>query len=224
MLSIGRRIIKRFHPEGIPWPMSHVYSLLSASNIFQAHYALCARDVISRKPSGKLLDVGTGPGWLLCHFAQEAPAMELFGVDISKAMVEKARANMAKKGLSGRVALEQGNAGNLPFPDSSFDVVLSTGSMHHWKDPIAGLDEIHRVLKDDGVALIYDLVSRTPVSVLREAAKKYGRMRITLMWLHSFEEPFYSPEQMESLAENSLFGKGETSFVGVMCCLEMKKS
>ncbi len=222
LLSLPRRILKRFHPEGIPWPMSRVYNALSSSEIFQHHYALCARDVAGFRKTGRLLDVGTGPGWLLAHLAGEAPAMELTGLDVSLAMVKQARKNLSAH--SGRVRVELGNAESLPFGDGTFDLVVSTGSIHHWKEPVKGLDEIHRVLSPGGAALIYDLVSRTPGDVLKDAARKFGRVRVVLMWLHSFEEPFYSPAEMAALAEQSRFGRGETRFVGVMCRLAMNKA
>jgi ubiquinone/menaquinone biosynthesis C-methylase UbiE len=43
-------------------------------------------------------------------------------------------------------------ANALPFADKTFDRILSTGSLHHWKDPIHAMTEAHRVLKDDGYA------------------------------------------------------------------------
>ncbi|MBE3143709.1 MAG: class I SAM-dependent methyltransferase [Planctomycetes bacterium] len=52
----------------------------------------------------------------------------------------------------------------MPFPDRSFDIVVSTVSMHHWKQPEACLNEIYRVLKNNSYALIYDLVSDTSES------------------------------------------------------------
>ena len=45
---------------------------------------------------------------------------------------------------------------SLPFPDGSFDLVVSTLSLHHWADPQAGLAEIARVLRPGGRALIWD--------------------------------------------------------------------
>jgi ubiquinone/menaquinone biosynthesis C-methylase UbiE len=50
-----------------------------------------------------------------------------------------------------------GDVASLPFPDRSLDLVVSTLSSHHWNDPTAGLDEIARVLRTDGRALIWDL-------------------------------------------------------------------
>jgi ubiquinone/menaquinone biosynthesis C-methylase UbiE len=43
------------------------------------------------------------------------------------------------------------------FPEGSFDLVVSTLSMHHWADPTAGLSEIGRVLRPGGRALVWDL-------------------------------------------------------------------
>jgi SAM-dependent methyltransferase len=49
-----------------------------------------------------------------------------------------------------------GDVAALAFPDQSFDLVVSTLSMHHWADPTAGLAEIGRVLRPGGRALIWD--------------------------------------------------------------------
>ncbi len=54
-----------------------------------------------------------------------------------------------------------GDVASLPFPDASFDVVVSTLSMHHWTDPAIGLAEVARVLRPDGRALIWDLRAGT---------------------------------------------------------------
>jgi SAM-dependent methyltransferase len=50
-----------------------------------------------------------------------------------------------------------GDVASLPFSDGSFDLVVSTLSMHHWTDPTQGLAEISRVLGTDGRALVWDL-------------------------------------------------------------------
>ena len=71
---------------------------------------------------------------------------------------------------------------------------------------------------------MYDLVSRLPLEVRNKAQADFGTLRTTLLWLHSLEEPFYSPEDMAALAPATQFGKGETRFVGVMCCLAMQKN
>jgi ubiquinone/menaquinone biosynthesis C-methylase UbiE len=167
--------------------------------------------------------VGTDPGWLLIKLYRQSPTLRLHGIDISRAMVAKAQTNVHEAGLSGIIEVKEGDACRISYPDAFFDVVISTGSIHHWKEPVRALNEIYRVLKDGGYALLYDVVSDTPRSVLKKAAGEFGRLRILLLWLHAFEEPFYSRKALEQLPASSLFRGGNTSFPGVFCCLAMKK-
>jgi len=223
-MSLLRRLLKSLHPEGIPWPGSVIYSRLSGSGIFQRHYELVAKDVLSYCSAGSLLDVGTGPGWLLVKIHRMNPGIRLVGVDISAAMVSSALANIRAAGCSAAVDIREASAARLPFEDGSFDAVVSTGSLHHWKEAVAGLDESHRVLKTGGHALIYDLVKHTPGEVFDAAARDFGRLRMTLLWLHSFEEPFYDPQDMRVLAGSTRFKEGRTKFVGALCCLILRKT
>jgi ubiquinone/menaquinone biosynthesis C-methylase UbiE len=149
--------------------------------------------------------------------------MRLVGIDVSRPMVDKARQNMVAAGLSDAIEIREGNADRLPFADSSFDIVVSTGSIHHWKEPIAALDEAYRVLRPGAYALMYDVVSDTPSSVLDNMASEHGRFKTWLFWLHGFEEPFYSRQRYEGLARPTLFKEGRTKFVGILCCLILQK-
>lgn len=223
MLSPFRKLLKWVHPEGIPWPGTVFYNLMSSTNIFQRHYERIAKDIVTCCPAGSLLDIGTGPGWLLIKIHRQSPDLHITGLDVSSAMVAKACENIEKAGLSDRLEVKQGCADALPFENNSFDCVVSTGSIHHWKKPEAGLNEIYRVLKPGGYALVYDLVSDTPKSVLREAAHEFGRLWMFLLWLHAFEEPFYSVQGFMALPAQTLFREGQTRFVGVMYCVTLKK-
>jgi ubiquinone/menaquinone biosynthesis C-methylase UbiE len=223
LLSPARRLLKIFHPEGIPSPGTVFYNAMSQTNLFQRHYELIAKDILSYCSEGGILDIGTGPGWLLVKLHHESPRLRLTGLDASPSMVARARKNMAKAGLSEVIEMREGNASRLLFSNNSFDTVVSTGSIHHWKNPTAGLNEVYRVLKRGGYALMYDLASDTPASVLKETAREFGRLKMLLFWLHSFEEPFYSSKDFELLARPTLFKKGQARFVGLMCCLILKK-
>jgi len=223
MASLLRRLLTATHPEGIPGPCAILYETISRSSIFQRHYELVARDIAGYCRSGRLLDVGTGPGWLLLKIHQQAPDLQVTGLDISPAMVRRARRNLTLAGLGGTLEVVEAPAAQVPFPDGSFDVVVSTGSFHHWKDPIGSLNECCRVLKDGGVTLIYDLVTHLPPVVAEPGERHFGRYRMWLLRLHSFEEPFRTPQEMVELASQSRFGGGETKFVSVLCCLVLRK-
>ncbi len=229
------RALKRVHPEGIPWPASVLYDTLSGTLIFQRHYALVAADVRGYGAhAGRILDIGTGPGWLLPALRVEFPHAELVGVDVSQAMVSRARRNVAGpgRGPGGSLQARGGmdgikvvlaNAQRLPFAAGTFDRVVSTGSIHHWKDAVAGLAEAHRVLKPGGHALIYDLVRHAPEAVRRDVRERFGGLWLALLWLHSFEEPFLDPEEMVTLGRQSAFCVEGTRFVGALCCLVLRK-
>jgi hypothetical protein len=70
---------------------------------------------------------------------------------------------------------------------------------------------------------MYDLVSDTPGSILKDAAREFGQLKMILLWLHAFEEPFYSTSDFEALAQPTPFAQGRTRFVGVLCCLILRK-
>ncbi len=218
-----RVILKRFHPEGIPWPGSVFYSAVSGTSVFRRHYELVAEDIKRCGTVGRILDVGTGPGWLLLALRRALPNAVLAGVDISEAMVMQARRNLGPYPGTGEIEIRTAGAEHLPFEDGAFDCIVSTGSLHHWKAPLVGLAEAYRVLRAGGYALVYDLVRNMPPEVAKEVRAWFGGFRYTLLFLHSFEEPFLNPAEMEWLGKQTAFDVEGTRFVGALCCLVLKK-
>lgn len=108
--------------------------------------------------SARVLEVGSGPGHLALLLATRH-GLELTGIDLDPAMVELARVNASRpaNGDARGPTFMVADVASLPFPDGSFDLVVSTLSMHHWADPTRGLAEIGRVLRRDGHALVWDL-------------------------------------------------------------------
>jgi SAM-dependent methyltransferase len=118
-----------------------------------------AADVASVAPVGaQVLEVGCGPGHLSIRLARQH-GLEVTGLDLDPAMIARARANTHRPetGDQRRPEFLVGDVAALAFPDRSFDLVVSTLSMHHWADPAAALAEIGRVLRPDARALIWDL-------------------------------------------------------------------
>jgi SAM-dependent methyltransferase len=83
-------------------------------------------------------------------------------------MIARAERNARAAGLADRIALRVGDAADLPYPDDSFDLVVSTLSMHHWKDVEPVLGELARVLRPGGRLWIYDFRS-SPAHGLTES-------------------------------------------------------
>jgi ubiquinone/menaquinone biosynthesis C-methylase UbiE len=122
-----------------------------------------AADVAESVPeAARVLEVGCGPGHLSILLAR-GHGLAVTGVDLDPAMIDRARRNATAAGgpPAGRPTFQVGDAAALPFADASFDAVVSTLSMHHWTEPVAGLTEIGRVLRPEGKALIWDLRAGT---------------------------------------------------------------
>jgi ubiquinone/menaquinone biosynthesis C-methylase UbiE len=113
-------------------------------------YTGIANDVAATAgPGARVLDVGCGPGHLVEQLVDRGLAVT--GVDLDPAMIERARLR-----LGSRAQLVAADVASLPLADESFDLVVSTLSMHHWTDHQGGLAEIARVLAPRGRALIFD--------------------------------------------------------------------
>jgi SAM-dependent methyltransferase len=118
-------------------------------------YRRIAADVAAAAPVGApVLEVGCGPGHLSIRLARQH-GLEVTGLDLDPAMIARARTNTDRAGNRGgrRPSFLVGDVAALAFPDGSFDLVVSTLSMHHWADPA----EIGRVLRPGARALIWDL-------------------------------------------------------------------
>lgn len=109
-------------------------------------------------PGGQVLEVGCGPGGLSIELVR-GHGLKVTGLDLDPAMIERATANADRASAGGgfRPDFVVGDVAALPFAVGSFDLVVSTFSMHHWADRAAGLAEIARVLRPGGRALIWDL-------------------------------------------------------------------
>ena len=221
--NVKQRIARRFFGGGFSKPTSSIYNRVSSSPIFQLYYELVANDIMNLCPEGKLLDVGTGPGRLLIALGERTSALQLSGIDLSPSMVEKAKENIAAAGCPEDVDVRVGNANHIPFADNSFDIVVSSGSIHFWQEPIIGVNELYRVVKPGGYAVIYDIVRNTPYENIRDLAKKYGKLRVALFWLHNFADSLYSREELAELARLTAFGEGSISFKGILCRMTLFK-
>jgi SAM-dependent methyltransferase len=154
----GRRTARGHQvPGGILIGDTAVYDALSGL-LLGSLFERIAIDVAAVARDGaRVLEVGCGPGRLSIRLARQH-GLDVTGLDLDPAMIERARANADRLGSGDerRPSLLVGDAASLAFPDGSFDLVVSTFSMHHWADPTAGLAEIDRVLRPGARALIWD--------------------------------------------------------------------
>ena len=104
-----------------------------------------------------VIELGSGPGELALEIARQVPGCEVVGIDLAEPMVARATEAAAAARLGDRVTFQVADVAALPLAAGTFDVAVSTLSLHHWSDPAAVFVEVARVLRPGGLALIYDL-------------------------------------------------------------------
>ena len=106
-----------------------------------------------------VLDAGCGPGLLAVGAAKKAPGARVVGLDIWDRRLESGNSplrglqNASVEGVGGRVEMETGDMRSIPFPDSSFDVVVSRAALNHLRsrqDRRRAVGEVARVLRPEG--------------------------------------------------------------------------
>jgi ubiquinone/menaquinone biosynthesis C-methylase UbiE len=113
------------------------------------------RAALAGTPGLRALDVATGTGRVPLLLAAQ-PWFEgvIDGLDLAPAMLVRAQAKIAAAGLGARVALRQGDAGSLPWPDDSFDLVVSLEALEFFPRPRRALAEMSRVLRPGGALVV----------------------------------------------------------------------
>jgi len=120
-------------------------------------------------PEDTVLDVACGGGIVVCAFARVV--RHATGIDLTPAMIERARSLQAEQGLS-NVSWKQGDVLPLPWPDGAFSIVTSRFAFHHFLDPGAVLAEMRRVCAPGGKVVVIDTEASPDVA----KAAEFNRM------------------------------------------------
>ena len=198
-----------FKIERIPGVLASAYAKATRMAI-ESYYRQVAKKIVAHLKSGTILDLGTGPGYLPIEIVKKSSQIQIIGIDLSRRLIQMARANALTAGLADRLNFQLGNAAALDFEDSSFDMVISTGMLHSIKEPVKVLQEIHRVLKAGREAWIFD-PARVTSAVDRKKWKASLNLRerffLQLFQLFGLHKPIkvYTREQAMALIEKTDF-------------------
>lgn len=144
--------------------------------------------------NGRLLDVPVGTGVFTAQIYKKFSHANITCIDYSDAMLDKARAIFTQHGLS-HVKCQQGDVGNLPFPDNRFDIALSMNGFHAFPEKQKAFKETARVLKKGGafIGCFYIKGKYKPSDfVVKTVLSKKG-------W---FTPPFQTKEELQMTLES----------------------
>ncbi len=124
--------------------------------------------------SGRMLDIGTGPGQIPLLVCARDPGAHVTGVDLSEHMLRHARAAGDASPYADRLDYRRGDAKTLDFADAHFDAVFSNTILHHIPDPVPFLREAQRVLRPGGALLIRDLFRPASAERVEELVSRHA--------------------------------------------------
>jgi ubiquinone/menaquinone biosynthesis C-methylase UbiE len=164
-------IFRGKHLEPPPW----FYAPMAQSSLMRRIYRLFVGDLAGKLgPGTRLLDVGTGPGYLLGYLARVRPDLRLWGLDASTDMIRRGRGRQAVLAPPAGLGWVVADACLLPFAAGVFGQVVATFSLHIWPCPVAGLQELLRVLAPGGQAWAYELRREASFRDLQAFAGEMG--------------------------------------------------
>jgi ubiquinone/menaquinone biosynthesis C-methylase UbiE len=123
---------------------------------------------LRRVSHGRVLDVACGTGLLAARIRRELPETQVVGCDFSRGMLAQAA------GHERAAALVQGSALALPFPDGSFDALVTTEAFHWFPDQNRALAEFRRVLAPKGHAFV--TLVNPPLEVMAHIGRRFSQL------------------------------------------------
>jgi ubiquinone/menaquinone biosynthesis C-methylase UbiE len=192
------------------------YARLRGTESQMAEYRRRAVELTEGLPAGAdILEVAPGPGYLAVEIARRG--FTVTAVDVSSTFVEIAADYAKAQGVE--ATFRQGDVSAMPFATESFDRIVSQAAFKNFTEPLKALNEMHRVLRPGGTAVIEDMwgeatghAIRSEVDRMKLSAVNAFMTRRTLTWLR---RRAYSREKFVALAQRSEFGGAVVSTGGI---------
>jgi len=145
----------------------------STYSVLQPMYPLLIQQFVDdySLSEGIVIDIGTGPGFLGLEMAK-ITSMKIFFVDINEEALQTAKKSFDSLDCDNKVEFIQSDVHDLIFEDNFADFIMSRGSIWFWNNPTKGLQEIYRVLKPGGTAIIGGGLGKYVPETMRKRLKK----------------------------------------------------
>ena len=146
----------------------------------------------------KILDIGTGTGYLAFPLAAQYSTSTVYGIDIAERIIEKNNETVKENGISNLI-FQAFDGLKYPFEDESFDLIVTRYAFHHFPNVEAAIQQINRLLVKGGMILVSDPMrnDKDINGIIDEymRVKKDGHIQ------------FYSADELDELFINNGFVK-----------------
>jgi ubiquinone/menaquinone biosynthesis C-methylase UbiE len=215
---------KPFKGLGMEGAVAHWYAR-STANLMPEFEADARRVSTQLSPGAKVLEVAPGPGYFAIELSKLG-RYQVLGLDISKTMVEIARQNASRAGVS--ADFRQGSASDIPFPDEQFDFLYCRAAFKNFTEPVRALQEMHRVLKPGGRALIIDLrrdasMPQIKAEVSRMHLGAFSRLMTRLTFRFMLLKRAYTRNQFLDLLTQTRFSSTRVDEIGIGLDIQLQK-
>ncbi len=122
----------------------------------------------------RILDVGTGTALIPIELCCRQRQCHITAVDLATEMLKLAEINITHAGLKSRIRTDLIDAKQMPYPRDSFDAVISNSIVHHIPDPSSVLSEMIRVVRDEGLLFIRDLLRPNSLAEVDDLVATYA--------------------------------------------------
>jgi ubiquinone/menaquinone biosynthesis C-methylase UbiE len=204
----GATPAKAFKGVGMEGFIANWYARQTGKNLDE--FKKLARQLSSQIKAGdRVLEIAPGPGYLAIELFK-LTRCRMIGLDISRTFVGIANANAEKAGVD--ICFEQGDAADMPYPANAFNFIVCRAAFKNFARPLMALNEMHRVLKPGGTALIIDLRKDFSPQAIREYTEGKGLVNGAIIkWTFNtmLKKRAYTREGITKLASQSNFGDSE---------------
>jgi ubiquinone/menaquinone biosynthesis C-methylase UbiE len=163
-----------------------------------------------------ILEVAPGPGYFAIELARLG-RFHITGLDVSRTFVDIATTNARQAGVS--VDFRLGNASAMPFADNSFDLVVCQAAFKNFSQPVEALNEMCRVLRTGGIAIIDDMdKSASNTAIAEEVAPmrlNWFNALFTRRALGWLRKRAYTAAQFQRMGAESAFGGARVTVSGI---------
>jgi ubiquinone/menaquinone biosynthesis C-methylase UbiE len=207
-------------------PMARFYAKTRGSEPQLRAYDVRAEELVRELPEGgRLLEVAPGPGYFAVALARTG-RVRVSGLDISRSFVAMATERAHAAGVSADFRL--GDVEAMPFADHTFDLIFCQAAFKNFRHPVRALDEMHRVLRLDGVAIVEDMsrdaTDREIDEEVRAMELGAGRALMTRGVLRALRRRAAAPRQFEDLVARSAFHNCSITRGGIGMTIRMTKT